>query len=260
MLSGLAIDVARLALWLAILAAIFVPLERVFALRPNTERRGQVLSDLGFYFVSGLIPALLLGVPMAIVARGAHAVMPSAYYGWIDALPLWTRMAAAFVIAELGFYWGHRLAHAIPFIWRYHALHHRPVRLDWLVNTRAHPVDLVFVRLFGLTPIYILGLARPDAGAGSGIAILIVLISTIWGFFIHANMRWRLGPIEHLVSSPRFHHWHHNLDGPIDRNFASTLPPLDRLFGTLHLPPGAWPERYGVTDDARIAREATPAE
>jgi lathosterol oxidase len=36
----------------------------------------------------------------------------------------------------------------------------------------------------------------------------------------------------------------------VDRNFAVHLPVLDRLFGTQHLPRDAWPDRYGLADDA----------
>jgi hypothetical protein len=47
-------------------------------------------------------------------------------------------------------------------------------------------------------------------------------------------------------STPAFHHWHHALTGPINRNFASTLPWLDRIFGTHYLPRTEWPAAYGI--------------
>jgi sterol desaturase/sphingolipid hydroxylase (fatty acid hydroxylase superfamily) len=72
------------------------------------------------------------------------------------------------------------------------------------------------------------------------------------GFFIHANVSWRFGWLEWLVSSPAFHHWHHTNDGPerINKNYASMLPCLDKCFGTFHLPKQQWPVKYGI--DARI--------
>ncbi|HTT07163.1 MAG TPA: sterol desaturase family protein [Steroidobacteraceae bacterium] len=126
------------------------------------------------------------------------------------------------------------------------SIHHSAEYLDFIVNTRSHPIDLVFVRLCGLIPLYILGLASSLTASGSLVPLLIVLIATIWGFFIHADLRWRLGPLEWVVSTPAFHHWHHTLAEPRDRNYASMLPWMDRIFGTYCLPRNQWPSSYGI--------------
>ena len=68
----------------------------------------------------------------------------------------------------------------------------------------------------------------------------------MWSYFIHANLRWRLGPFEELITSPAFHHWHHTRDDHKDHNYAAMLPFMDRVFGTFHLPRQAWPTEYGT--------------
>jgi sterol desaturase/sphingolipid hydroxylase (fatty acid hydroxylase superfamily) len=35
-----------------------------------------------------------------------------------------------------------------------------------------------------------------------------MIAGTIWSFFIHANLRGRLGPLEWLISTSVFHHLH----------------------------------------------------
>lgn len=249
LLLSLVVDTVRLAIWLAILAAIFVPLERFFALRERNRRLDWV-RDIGLYFLNSLLPALLLGTPMAFVVAVSRQILPPEYFVWIAGLPLALQLAAVFLIGEVGFYWGHRLTHAWPFLWRFHAVHHAPGQLDWLINTHAHPVDIVFTRLCGLVPLYALGLAGSHAAEGNLPAILLVIVGTIWGFLLHANVRFSLGPLEHVIASPRFHHWHHSRSEPLDRNFASMLPSIDRLFGTLHLPASKWPKDYGLANDA----------
>ena len=67
----------------------------------------------------------------------------------------------------------------------------------------------------------------------------------MWSFFVHANLRWRLGPLEEIISSPAFHHWHHTLEDHRDHNFAAMLPIMDRVFGTFYLP-RSWPAEYGT--------------
>ncbi|MCC7701386.1 sterol desaturase family protein [Janthinobacterium sp. GW460P] len=243
-LPGIVVDVLRLSLWLVLLAVIFVPLERFFGERHAGRSRTELFSDLGFYFISSLLPAALLAAPLALLAVAGQRWLPDAIPATLSALPLWAKLGLGLLIGEVGTYWGHRLSHEIPWLWRYHAVHHSTEQLYFLAHTRTHPVDMVVTRLFGLTPLYLLGLAGPGV-AGSAAPALLLLIGTVWGFFIHANLRWRFGPLEWLVATPAFHHWHHSKFEHINRNYASTLPLLDRLFGTYHLP-RAWPAACGI--------------
>lgn len=242
----LVVDVFRVCVWLMLLTAVFVTFERLFSLRPRRVLRPQFWVDVGYFFLSSLLPSALLSAPLAVVAWTAHRTVPADLHAAVADAPLWLRLAATLLIGETGFYWGHRLSHEVPLLWRFHAVHHSAEHMDWLVNTRAHPVDLVFSRLCGLVPLYMAGLAGPVGASGTALPALVVVAGTAWGFFIHANLRWRFGWLEWAVATPAFHHWHHTLDGHINKNYAAMLPWLDRVFGTFHLPPRQWPARYGA--------------
>ncbi len=239
------IPILRLALWLALLAMIFVPLERLFAVTPQKVLRKAIGIDLSYYFLNSLLPALLLSLPVSLLAWAVHRAIPGGFLAAAATLPLWARLLAGMVVGEIGYYWGHRWTHEIPFLWRFHSIHHSAEQVDFLVNTRAHPVDMVFSRFCALVPIYILGLGSPAGPSDSVVPVAVSLIGTVWGFFIHANLRWRLGPLEWLISTPAFHHWHHTLTGPINHNYASTLPWIDRIFQTHYLP-STFPTSYGI--------------
>ncbi len=248
-----AVQILRLCVWLTLLTLIFTPLERLFALHPQKIFRKAILTDTGYYFLSSLMPSLLLSVPLAAIAWCVHRSIPSAVASTVAAWPGWLRIGAALVVGDIGFYWGHRWSHEIPLLWRFHVIHHSAEHVDFLVNTRAHPVDMVFTRLCGLIPLYIFGLATPMHGNGTIIPVLVLLLGTLWGFFVHANVRWRFGPLEWLVATPAFHHWHHTNDGPayINKNYAPLLPWIDRVFGTLYLPKSKQPTRYGADEALR---------
>jgi sterol desaturase/sphingolipid hydroxylase (fatty acid hydroxylase superfamily) len=71
------------------------------------------------------------------------------------------------------------------------------------------------------------------------------------GLWVHSNVHMSLGPLRYVIASPEFHHWHHATDpAAFDTNFAGEVPLVDWLFGTLHLPPGQWPETYGIDEEA----------
>ncbi len=245
-LTSLAATLLRLTAWLAILAALFVPLERLFALHRQKVLRKQIGVDVCYYFLNGLLPGLMLGAPMTAVVIVAHKVMPGAIAA-IAALPIWARAAAAMIVGETAYYWAHRLSHQIPLLWRFHAIHHSAEAIDYMVSVRAHPVDFFWSRIVMLTPLFALGLVNPVRMSDGLIPAFVLIVGGFWGFFVHANVRWRLGPFEWLLATPGFHHWHHSQGLQRNCNYASIFPWLDRIFGTHHLP-GTWPAEYGVLE------------
>ena len=142
------------------------------------------------------------------------------------------------LVADFTQYWVHRAFHHVPWLWRLHAIHHSSQTLDWLAGSRLHLIDIVVTRGLSFVPLYVLGFAPMALYA------YLVFVSFL-AVFIHATVRFGLGPLDWLVVTPRFHHWHHAAS-PVDKNFAVHLPWLDRLFGTAYLPAGRWPEAYGI--------------
>jgi sterol desaturase/sphingolipid hydroxylase (fatty acid hydroxylase superfamily) len=222
---------------------VFVPLERLLPLhREQRLLRRLFVTDVVYALVNGVLikAGLVLLVAAAVATLGL--VVPAGLKAAIAGQPTWLQVAEIIVIADLGFYWAHRAFHAVPALWRFHAIHHSIEELDWLAAHRVHPIDQTLTKAASLIPFVVLGYA------GEAI-VLFALIYHAQAFLLHANVRIPFGKLRWVIASPQFHHWHHAKErAAYDKNFAGQLSILDALFGTLHLPGTSVPQRYGVDD------------
>lgn len=236
-LGALAIR-SDLVFGIVVVAAIFVPIEKLFQLHPQKTFREGWRTDLVHFVVNNLFS--LVGIVLGVVAFGLalHALVPDSVRSSIAAQPALVQFAAALAIVELCQYWAHRATHTVPLLWRFHKVHHSIEQMDWLAAARLHPIDQAFTRSCVIIPLFALGFSKATLGA-------YLVVTTFQALFIHANTRLTFGPLRQAIATPEFHHWHHAA-APTDRNFAGQLPLVDRLFGTLHLPKHEWPTTYGI--------------
>jgi sterol desaturase/sphingolipid hydroxylase (fatty acid hydroxylase superfamily) len=249
LLHNLGSQALSLSIWLLIVIVTIVPLERMFRLKKQAVLRDGLPQDLTYFVLGGLLPAAVLVATNAAVIYVCRALIPAGWFAFVADQSTLIRLAAIVVVGDFSYYWAHRWAHEVPMIWRVHAIHHSSTQLDWAVASRAHPLEIAYTRSVTFIPVFALGLIDTSRTKQSVLLLAVVSFNTFWGFFIHANVKWRLAPVEKLISTPRFHHWHHANDGVgvANKNYAALLPIWDRLFGTLHLPIAAFPVAYGST-------------
>lgn len=228
-------------------SAVFIPLERLFARLPEQGVfRRHWRTDLVYFFLS----ALLLQVTTLLTMRPAMTLFAWAASADVQrvvaAQPFVVQFAAILFLTDLVQYWIHRAFHRVPLLWRFHRIHHSADVMDWLAGSRLHLVDVAVTRGLTYVPIYVLGFAEAPLYA-------YVAFVSIQATFIHANVRFRFGPLRWVLATPQFHHWHHGAEREaVDRNFAVHLPLLDLAFGTCHLPKDRWPSSYGLADGTGV--------
>ncbi len=155
------------------------------------------------------------------------------------ALPDALRGVLGILVFDLGIYWTHRFSHEIPFMWRFHRIHHSTKHLDWVSGFRGHPFDGVLA-----APAFVLLLVAGFSAEFSG-ALLVIQIVT--GLFLHANVRWRWRPLHKVVITPEFHHWHHSNEVDArSTNYSVFLPIWDIMFRTYFMPNDRRPMVYGI--------------
>lgn len=223
------------------LAVTLFFLERALPHEPAwLENCGQIGPDLAHtLFNKGVVQGLVaFGTTVGLV----EALSPQGGGFWPVHWPLWAQIALGLLVAELGLYWAHRLAHEWPLLWRFHAVHHSARRL-WFFNTgRFHFVDTA-VSILLSQPLLLL------AGAPKEVFIWVSAITAFVGMLTHCNIAMRFGPLNYLFNTPVLHRWHHSMElEEGNRNYGENLIVFDLLFGTFYNPDRSPPRIIGIRD------------
>lgn len=239
--AGPAIGLDWFLLDMLLMTLIFSPIEVLWpAYREQSVFRKEWLLDIG-YFLSTHLPiqvtSFLILLPATELTEylGVPAILAA-----MDHLPWIVQVLLAIFVADLCEYAIHRLFHTVPWLWRFHAIHHSSKALDWIAGSRSHLVDDVVVRAFMLVPMMFI--------FPHDIIVAYLFFVTIHATWCHCNFGPTLRWLEPFLIQPRYHHWHHTSQKEaLDRNFAIHFPFIDRMFGTHYLPAdGAWPHTYGL--------------
>jgi sterol desaturase/sphingolipid hydroxylase (fatty acid hydroxylase superfamily) len=234
----LAFDRSSLATLLFVFVLV-VPFERLFPRHHQRLRRPHLGTDVAWALtsvplgVAGIVVGLVVGV-LSLAWVPGLLLRPL-----VLAIPAAPRAVFGILLFDIAIYWTHRFGHEVPFLWRFHRLHHSTRHLDWVSGFRNHPFDGVL-----LAPAFLLLLA---AGFSPDFSGVLVVVQIVTGLFLHANVRWRWRPLQRIVITPEFHHWHHaNERRAYNTNYSVFLPIWDQLFGTYSVPADRRPSVYGV--------------
>ena len=147
-------------------------------------------------------------------------------------LPCWLEVPLALVLLDYSLYLWHVAFHKIPFLWRFHQVHHVDLDMDASTAIRFHFGEMAIST--GLQTFQILTI---------GVSPLTFSIWNTWliseVIFHHSNVelpfaleRW----LCKVIVTPRVHGIHHSLvPEELNSNWSSGLTLWDRLHGTLRL-------------------------
>jgi sterol desaturase/sphingolipid hydroxylase (fatty acid hydroxylase superfamily) len=240
--NGFAIGLDWFLLDLFLMALIYVPLERLWPRYPEQETfRSQWTLDV-VYFMSTHLPIQILSFLVLLPATQATKYLGvPVLQAFIARLPWFLQFFLAVVVADVAEYFIHLALHKVPFLWRFHSIHHSSKALDWIAGSRSHFVDDTLVRGFILVPMML--------GFSQSILMAYLIFVTLHATWTHCNFGPDAKWLEGFLVMPRYHHWHHtSQQEAIDRNFAIHFPWIDRIFGTYYFPK-EWPERYGLAGE-----------
>ncbi len=164
----------------------------------------------------------------------------------ISKWPIYAQVLFFLITHDFYIYWFHRFQHSSKFFWRTHEAHHSGKQIDFLSGSRSHAVEIIINQTIEYAPMILLG-------AHWAVIPIKALLDAIFGMFIHANIKVKLGKLKYIFNSPELHLWHHaNYEEVFHKNFSTKFSIWDYLFKTVHFPDykiGEKPENWGLYYD-----------
>jgi sterol desaturase/sphingolipid hydroxylase (fatty acid hydroxylase superfamily) len=212
-------------------AAALIALERRRPLRRSVERGNRHdARNLGVAALGAIAVQLAERPCVAPLA----AIVERRRWGVVKQVPLppWLEAPLAVILMDYTLYLWHVLTHRVPWLWRFHLVHHVDLDLTASTALRFHFGELLLSVPWRAMQIAAIGVSPVSLRLWQTMLLLSIL-------FHHSNLRLppeierRLGG---FIMTPRLHGIHHStVRRERDANWSSGLTLWDRLHGTLAL-------------------------
>jgi sterol desaturase/sphingolipid hydroxylase (fatty acid hydroxylase superfamily) len=215
---------------------LLVVIEMLWAKRhaPMSYESHDTLSSLAFGLGSTIAGAFALTVIYA-------ADLWVYQFHLLPIKPVWWSWIVCFIVDDFSYYWFHRGAHRVRWIWASHVNHHSSQHYNLstaLRQTWTGSVALAFVYWW---PMILIGFPPRMIFFVGG-------INLIYQFWIHTEAIRRLPRwFEAVMNTPSHHRVHHAVNPRyLDRNYAGVFIVWDKIFGTFTPELDEEPARYGI--------------
>ncbi len=221
-LSGALVVCAAGLLWL---------LESRRPLRRETEPK--LRRNARNVLMAGLAAATLQLVELPLI-QPLTALVQKRRWGLLKCvhLPTWLEVTLAVVLMDYTLYLWHVLMHRVPYLWRFHIVHHVDLDLDASTALRFHAGELAIATGWRAGQVALIGVSALSLSVWQTFLLLSVL-------FHHSNIRL---PVEverqlnRVLVTPRMHGIHHSIvEDETNANWSSGLTLWDWMHGTLRL-------------------------
>ena len=207
---------------------IFLILEKCISFRPDTLSK---LQRMRINFSMQLSNVLLVDLGFVTLIKHMPYFAGAYQFDLFGKLNLSSpiRILITLIVFDGVIYFWHRINHEIPFLWKFHRVHHTDLQLDVSSAARFHFVEIMISTILMYSVMFFLG--------ASIVEMRIFNISlTLFAQFAHSNIRlWK--PLEQLcwmiIVPPAMHRIHHSdKQKETDSNYGTILSIWDKLFGT----------------------------
>ena len=213
--------------WVGVI--FFLLCEQGFSYRePTVARVRRWFANLPLSVMNGTIYHLLYTSPIVALVLAVQEKHLGLLNAWL--LPGWLKIVAGILILDFSIYLWHLLTHVLPFLWRFHRVHHSDLNMDVTTANRFHLGEFLFTGLIRLAVIYTFGIPLIAY-------ILFEILVNLSVQFHHSSIRvvpWFERAWVLLFVPPFLHRIHHSVQiRERDSNYGVIFSIWDRMLGTL---------------------------
>ena len=172
----------------------------------------------------------------------------------VQDFPVWAQLLIMFIIADFIQWNVHRMLHRVPWLWKFHQVHHSVKEMGFAAQFRFHFVETLVYKSAQYIPLAMIGFGIEQF-------FVVHMFSVFIGHLNHANLDWSYGPLGYVLNNPRMHIWHHAKALPPEHkygmNFGLSLSIWDYLFGTAYIPKSGKNIEIGFDGDERFPHDFT---
>jgi sterol desaturase/sphingolipid hydroxylase (fatty acid hydroxylase superfamily) len=147
-------------------------------------------------------------------------------------LPVGIDIFLSIVLLDYTLYVWHVLTHKVPFLWRFHQVHHVDLDLDASTALRFHAVEMALSAPWRAAQVLVFGVSTKGLALWQTLTLMEIL-------FHHSNIRLPLGLerwLCRIIVTPRMHGIHHSIvREETDSNWSTIFSWPDYVHGTLKL-------------------------
>lgn len=169
----------------------------------------------------------------------------------VQALPVWSQLLIMFIVADFIQWNVHRMLHRVPWMWKFHKVHHSVKEMGFAAQFRFHFMETIVYKSIQYIPLAMIGFGIEQF-------FVVHMFAVFIGHLNHANLDWSYGKLGYVFNNPRMHIWHHSKElpesHPYGMNFGLTLSVWDYLFKTAYVPKSGRDIELGFEDDGNFPR------
>ncbi len=196
--------------------------------RGRRRKLGRRLRHGARNLAIGTFNSLLSAVVFASLVAGAAGLAEANQFGVLHQFswPLPIETLIGFLLLDLWMYVWHRANHSIPFLWRFHRMHHSDPEMDVTTGVRFHTGEIALSATLRLAVLPLLGISPATIAVYEAAFLPVVL-------FHHSNVRvprWADHGLLALIVTPAMHRVHHSrFSSEHNSNYGSVFPYWDLL-------------------------------